>query len=145
VESLLRLLDRSWQTRARIATFRINFGDFAVSQQVARQENRDAPAVVQRIVPGRLVYVTPVDAPDRVVGFKLDQLVIREVDGAVRPYRGESLSTLGLATGRKVSVWQAPTGEAKAILVIDAPRGQTGYIGSSITNAISNTIGKFIR
>lgn len=116
-----------------------------MSQQITHQSGRDEPAVVQRIVPGRLVYVTSADMPDKVVGFKLNQLVIREVNGSVRPYRGKSLSTLGLSTGRKVSVWNVHEGEAQAMLVVDAPRGQIGYIGSSISNAVSNTIGKFIK
>jgi hypothetical protein len=119
-----------------------------MSEQVKIQPGKDEAAVVVRVVPGRLVYVsTHKDSDHHIFGFKLDQLVIRKVDGSCRPYRGEPLSELGLSSGRKVVVWGIEHSDVKPALVIDAdrPKEFVRTIGSTISTAVSNTIGRFIR
>jgi hypothetical protein len=77
-------------------------------------------AVVKRVVPGRLVYVGKKGASDdTLIGFKLNHLVIREQDGACRPYRGEPLSDLGIKRGRLVNVGEASGEDGEPTLVID--------------------------
>ena len=119
-----------------------------MSEQVKIQPGKDEVAVVQRVVPGRLVYVsTAKDSDHRIIGFKLDQLVIRKADGSCRPYRGEPLSELGLSSGRKVVVWGIEQSNVKPALVLDAdrPKEFVGTIGSSISTAVNTTIGRFIK
>ncbi len=118
-----------------------------MSEQVEIQPGKDEVAVVQRVVPGRLVYVSTHKDSDHLFGFKLDQLVIRKADGSCRPYRGEPLSELGLASGRKVVVWGIEHSDVKPALVIDAdrPKEFVSIIGSTISTAVSTTIGKILR
>ena len=119
-----------------------------MSAQEEIQPGKDEVAVVQRVVPGRLVYVSTHSDPDHdIVGFKLNQLVIRKADGSCRPYRGEPLSALGLSSGRKVVVWGIKQTDVKPALVIDTdrPKEFVNTIGNTISSAVSTTIGKFIR
>jgi hypothetical protein len=115
----------------------------------------DEDAVVERVVPGKLVYVrTTSDSPPKTFGFKLDQLVIRKADGSCRPYRGEPLSDWGLSSGSKVVVWGIKHGGVKPALVVDAdrPKEFSVIFGNTISNAVNvtvsttaATIGKFFR
>jgi len=59
---------------------------------------------VQRIVPGRLVYVST--AQDQTYAFTPNYVVIQKNDGSFRHYRGEPFSELGLDVGRPVMIFQ---------------------------------------
>jgi hypothetical protein len=84
------------------------------------QSGMDEPAIIQRIVPGRLVYVTKQNEdPAKMYIFKLDRLIIRKSDGSCRPYRGEPLSELGLRIGGKVVVWGIEHKNVSPALVVD--------------------------
>lgn len=108
------------------------------------QPGKDEAAVVERIVPGRLVYVSTQASTHDVYGFKLDQLVIRHADGSCQPYRGEPLAALGLSTGRKVVVWGVRNRDVKPTLVIDVdrPKEFVVTIGSTIATTVNATVGK---
>jgi hypothetical protein len=80
----------------------------------------DEKAVVERVVPGKLVYVSTSATPSDTYGFKLDQVVIRKADGSCRPYRGEPFADLGLDSGRIVVVWGLQHRDVKPTLVLDA-------------------------
>jgi hypothetical protein len=115
----------------------------------------DENAVVERIVPGKLVYVRTVGgSPPETLGFKLDQLIIRNADGSCRPYRGEPLTDWGLVSGSKVVVWGIKHTDVRPALVIEAdrPKEVGVVIGNTISNAVNvtvsttaATIGKFFR
>jgi hypothetical protein len=113
-----------------------------MSDEIKIYPGKDETAVVERVVPGRLVYVatTNVSHP-QTIGFKLDQLVFRKADGTCQPYRGEPLSNLGIASGRKVIVWGIENQDVKPTLVIDidSPRQFTVSLGSSISTAVNVT------
>jgi hypothetical protein len=120
----------------------------SMSDELNFQPGLDETAVVERVVPGKLVYVTTTnDPPAKIYGFKLNQLVIRKADGSCRPYRGEPLSDLGVDSGRKVVVWGIKHKDVKPALVIDAdrPKEFSITIGSSISNAMNVTIGKILK
>jgi hypothetical protein len=70
------------------------------------EKNLVKNAIVRRIVPGRIVYVstTADEAGENTYAFKLDRIIIKDENGGVRPYRGEPLSDLGVAVGKEVSV-----------------------------------------
>jgi hypothetical protein len=124
------------------------FSELTMSNELKIQPGKDETAVVERVVPGRLVYVTTKnDSHDEAYGFKLDQLVIRKADGSCRPYRGEPLSELGVTSGRTVVVWGIKYPDVEPTLVIDADRSGEfgGSIGSSISSAVNTTLGKFLR
>jgi len=112
-----------------------------MSDELSIQQGIDEPAVIERIVPGRLVYVWKPNEPhSKTYGFKLDQLVIRKKDGSCRPYRGEPLSELGLDSGRKVVVWGIERSDVTPptlVVDIDRPRELSVTIGSSISNAVN--------
>jgi hypothetical protein len=119
-----------------------------MSNELRIQPGKDETAVVERVVPGRLVYVTTKkDSRDELYGFKLDQLVIRKSDGSCRPYRGEPLSDLGVTSGRSVVVWGIKYSDVEPTLVIDAdrPREFGVSIGSSISSAVNSTLEIFRR
>jgi hypothetical protein len=119
-----------------------------MSNEISIQPGKDETAIVERVVPGRLVYViTTSHSPGRRCGFKLDQLVIRKPDGSLRPYRGEPLSDLGVAKGRKVIVWGVDNSDVQPTLVIDPNRSWdfSATIGSSISTAVNATLGKILR
>jgi hypothetical protein len=92
------------------------------------REGRDQVAVVQRVVPGKLVYVEL--APEEVYAVRLDTILIRQGDGSYAHYRGEPLSELGLDSGRKVVVWTDRPGVAPRNLIVQstpAPRSLFRY------------------
>ena len=111
----------------------------------------DEAAVVERVVPGKLVYVTADhEGSANTYSFKLDQLVLRKADGSCRPYRGEPLSELGVAHGRKVIVWGINHTNVSPTLVIDTDRPKEFIISlnpiagtiSMTANAVVKTINK---
>jgi len=105
---------------------------------------------VERVVPGRLLYV---DAPSETgsqsstFAFPLDRVIVVESNGNAHPYRGEPLSDLGLKTGRKVRVVEfkdADTGPWK-----DADAGPWLVVDSSstaqkLTDAVTHITAKTI-
>jgi hypothetical protein len=93
---------------------------------------KDRTALVRRVVPGKLVYVEL--RPEEVYAMKLDNIVIRKSDGSYDHYRGEPLSTLGLDSGKTVTVWTDSEGTAPRSLVVDASSGSRSIIGSTISN-----------
>jgi hypothetical protein len=115
----------------------------------------DEDAVVERVVPGKLVYVrTTGNSSPETLGFKLDQLIIRNPDGSCRPYRGEPLADWGLVSGSKVVVWGIKHSNVRPALVIDVDRPKEigVIIGNTISNAVNvtvsttaATIGRFFR
>jgi hypothetical protein len=104
-------------------------------------------AVVKRVVPGRLVYVAKKGASDdSLFGFKLDHLIIRELDGSNRPYRG-ALSDLGITSGRYLTIGEKSEEDGEPTLVVNEPRkdltrGIATAISTAtaISNAVANTI-----
>jgi hypothetical protein len=109
----------------------------------------DESAVIERVVPGKLVYVTTTSDPSRgkpyTFVFKLDQLVIRKSDGSCRPYRGEPLSEWNIHRGAKVVVWGITNKTVKPALVIDADRPREFSVSNTISNVVistTSTIGK---
>jgi hypothetical protein len=117
-----------------------------MSGEIKIQPGKDEAAVVERVVPGKLVYVATIEGSQR-WGFKLDQLIIRSSDGSCRPYRGEPLAKLGVVAGRKVIVWGITYRDVPPALVIDVDHGKEFLvtIGSSISTAVNATIGKILR
>ncbi|HLH90997.1 MAG TPA: hypothetical protein VKX28_21305 [Xanthobacteraceae bacterium] len=112
---------------------------------------KDISAFVERVVPGRLVYVRTLDhaTTKDVYAVKLDRLVLRRADDTLQPYRGEPLGDLGVVPGRKVIVWglDQPSAEAVATLVvdIDRPKEFIGNIGTTISSSISTGLDKIFR
>jgi len=104
---------------------------------------KDQTALVRRVVPGKLVYVEL--KPDEVYAIKLDNIVIRKSDGSYDHYRGEPLSTLGLDSGRTVTVWTDKEGIVPRSLVVEENSGSRSIIGSSIGATISNVAEYFKR
>lgn len=76
---------------------------------------------ISRVVPGRLLYVTPLDHPDRTYAVKLNTVLIEQPDGSVTPYRGEPLPDIGLVEGKEITVWKLPLSDPPDILVVKAP------------------------
>jgi hypothetical protein len=117
------------------------------------RQGQDEMAVVERVVPGRLVYVTVKGdaSTEQVFGFKLNQMVLRNADGSCRPYRGEPLSELGVTSGAPVVIWGLKHRDVEPTLVIDTdrPKSFSVTIGSSLSNAVTHTaatvLGKIIR
>jgi len=93
---------------------------------------KNQTALVRRVVPGKLVYVEV--KPEEVYAMRLDNIVIRRSDGSYDHYRGEPLSTLGLDSGRTVTVWTDSEGTVPRSLVVDANPGSRSIIGSTIAN-----------
>jgi hypothetical protein len=114
-----------------------------MSTELKIQLGKDEAAVIERVVPGRLVYVrTTGEAPTDTYGFKLDQVVIRKADGSCRPYRGEPLADLGIESGRIVVVWGIRNRNVQPTLVIDADRprqwdASATFRGGSTLSALS--------
>jgi hypothetical protein len=77
------------------------------------------PGRVQRVVPGKLLYVDAGGAEAPYV-FTLDKVIVNEGGGAFHPYRGEPLSELGLTEGRKVNVIGLNDPKMHPMLVIDS-------------------------
>jgi hypothetical protein len=109
-------------------------------------------AVVDRVVPGRLVYVTREGAAsyEASIGFKLNQLIIHEPDGSFRPYRGEPLSDLGVVNGRLVIVGATEEDGEPTLVVEHDPRSvklrarlsaNAKGLATTISTAVANTIG----
>jgi hypothetical protein len=110
------------------------------------QTGLDEDALVERVVPGRLVYVIKAsESHDFLDCFKLDQMVIRQPDGYCRPYRGESLSDLGLGKGSRVVIRKVGAADTRPTLVVDAGLSREAGIGNSISSAVSATFAKFLR
>jgi hypothetical protein len=104
-------------------------------------------AVVKRVVPGRLVYVTKKGAlDDSVFGFKLNHLIIREKDGSCRPYRGEPLSDLGIKSGSQVNIGETSDEDGEPTLVVALEPRKHFPVGfaTAISTAVANTIGATI-
>ncbi|HUI96951.1 MAG TPA: hypothetical protein VLX44_14425 [Xanthobacteraceae bacterium] len=107
---------------------------------------KDIGAIVERVVPGKLVYVRVADpaAARDLYAFKLDKLVLRRADDSLQPYRGEPLSDLGVVPGRKVVTWglDHPSAEAVATLVVDLdrPREFVNTLANTITTTITSSI-----
>jgi hypothetical protein len=108
-------------------------------------------AVVDRVVPGRLVYVTKKGAPpdESSIAFKLNQLIIRERDGSSRPYRGEPLADLGIKNGRLLNVGETEVDGEPTLVVETGPAGKhfisnvASNVATTISTAVVNTIDKF--
>lgn len=108
-------------------------------------------ARVDRVVPGRLVYVdthpeAPVEAST--CAFPLDKLIIMESNGVFHPYRGEPLSELGLKPGRRVKLVEMKdtkqsgvffdTAESGPWLVID-PNPGIRHVASNTAQKVTET------
>jgi hypothetical protein len=119
-----------------------------MSDEPKIQPGKDEAAVVERVVPGKLVYVRVDETPEKdVYGFRLDKLVLRKPDGSCRPYRGEPLADLGVVNGRKLFVWGLKGHDVEPALVVDVdrPRGFGVTIGASISSSISSAMEKILK
>lgn len=103
-----------------------------MADEVQVRVGKNRTALVRRVVPGKLVYVEV--KPEEVYAMKLDNIVIRKSDGSYDHYRGEPLSTLGLDSGRTVTVWTDSEGTAPRSLVVDENTSARSIIGSTISN-----------
>jgi hypothetical protein len=94
------------------------------------REGKDQVAVVQRVVPGKLVYVEL--SPEEVYAVRLNTILIRNGDGSYTHYRGEPLSDLGLDSGRRVVVWTDKPGLAPRNLVVQSKPASRSLFGYKI-------------
>jgi hypothetical protein len=94
------------------------------------REGKDQVAVVQRIVPGKLVYVEL--SPEEVYAVRLNTILIRNGDGSYAHYRGEPLADLGLDSGRRVVVWTDKPGLAPRNLVVQSKPASRSLFGYKI-------------
>ena len=102
---------------------------------------------VQRVVPGKLVYVAPLSKPESTYVFKLDKVCVLHNDGSLTPYRGEPLSSVGLGIGKKVRVvgMDSP-GLPETLVVTEEPAGARTTFGShSIGEFASRVTGGFTK
>jgi len=83
---------------------------------------------VERVVPGRLVYVEFAPGHEARV-FKLNNLLIKQANGTFSNYAGEPLSQLGLTVGSSVEVVTARQPH-QANVVFD-PLAQSGMVGKA--------------
>jgi hypothetical protein len=87
--------------------------------QQKREQQRDLvvdpPLIgrVQRLVPGKLLYVE--FKPNKAFPFKLDLLMIKQPDGTFCSYGGEPFSQLGLNVGSTVLVMATPERSANVV------------------------------
>jgi hypothetical protein len=98
---------------------------------------------VQRVVPGRLLYVASQSKPDSTYAFKLDKLCVLHSDGSLSPYRGEPLSSLGVSVGKTVRVvgMDSPNVPQALIVAEEPTAGRLGLAGNSIGEFASRTRG----
>jgi hypothetical protein len=90
---------------------------------------------VERLVPGKLVYVStprqvrsvsgyPTLVPSaETYAFRPDKIMIEDTGGSFRPYRGEPFSEVGLGIGRRVLIVFDEQHEAHMLLLRDGLRG----------------------
>jgi hypothetical protein len=108
---------------------------------------KDLDAVVERVVPGKLVYIRMMDRASAkdVYAFRLNKLVLRRADDSLQPYRGEPLSDLGVVPGRKLIVWgfDHPSAEVVATLVVDVDRPKE--FAANIATTISTKLDKIFK
>lgn len=90
---------------------------------------------VERVVPGRLVYVLTDDSQTCV--FKLDKVSFRLRDGSLSRYRGERFSELALNVGAAGVVCYRSQLSDPDMLIIDTARKHHG----PITDLASKTFG----
>lgn len=74
---------------------------------------------VQRVVPGKLLYVESESRPNSTYSFKLDKLRVLRRDGSLTPYRGEPLSTLRVGIGEKVRVVDINSPSASEVIIAE--------------------------
>jgi hypothetical protein len=79
---------------------------------------------VERVVPGRLVYVAFSPKQETQV-FKLDNLLIQQANGTFSGYAGEPFSQLGLTVGSSVKV--VTTNDRKQANVVFNPLEQSSF------------------
>ncbi|SRR5260370_1304546 len=103
-------------------------------------EGKVEPAVVLRIVPGKLVYVEPKRERHKVYAFKLNKLVICHPDGTRNPYRGESLTRL-LNVGATVGISNLDSPEEDPTLFVDA----TNVAGTTWGSSLSSFASKYFK
>jgi hypothetical protein len=91
---------------------------------------------VERLVPGKLVYVStgrptrsgvrgypvPIESAET-YAFRPDKIMIEDTGGSFRAYRGEPFSEVGLGIGRRVLIVFDEQEEAHLVLLRDGPRG----------------------
>lgn len=109
-----------------------------------RVENTDCQTTeactIDRIVPGKLVYVHTQHEPVTTWVFKLDKVAFRKSDGTLCPYRGERMSELGLNTGSHGWLCYGERLDEPSRLIVDTSKA--GY-RESLGELTSKTIGYF--
>jgi hypothetical protein len=111
--------------------------------QVFTTEIKSISCFVKRVVPGKLVYVSPQRDPEKSFAFKLDHVLIRKPDGSTDPYRGEPLAKLGVSTGT-TAVCNLDAQGKPDTLIVDPEANTSGLrstiIGSTISS-VASTLG----
>jgi hypothetical protein len=95
------------------------------------------PGRVQRVVPGKLLYVDAGPTHEPYV-FTLDKIIVNEGGGAFHPYRGEPLFELGLTEGRKVSVIGLNDPKTHPMLVIDSSSSKIANTAANFGHSLTH-------